>query len=335
MNHISRIGSVWRVVLCVPAAGLQPVDAVPITALAFAPDGSALVSNGDRCLDLRSSIDGATQSLVACDLPKIASIAFAPGGKMLAVGGGEPGVRGEVRLLSWPSGKLLQRLTNHTDVVTQVAFDSAGSRLGVASADHTAGVWHLTEKSEPDIAFTLTGHAGPVLALAFSPSGQSLVTAGADRSLKVWSSGDGRLLRSFSHHTEAIHTLAFRPGASAAEAAPVTCATGGDDRTVRLWQPEIGRMVRIVRRHEGPVFALAWSTDATALFSAGKEGIIRRIDATSDTIKNQWQAHDDWIYSLAASPDGTTLASGDWSGRVRIHDLRAMERAPIKEGRNP
>lgn len=335
MHSVIRIGSAWRVVLCLPAAGLQPVGAVPVTALAFAPDGSALVSNGDRCLVVRSPINAATQSKVVCDLPKITSIAFAPGGKMLAVGGGEPGVRGEVRLLSWPAGKVLHRLTNHTDVVTQVAFDSVGSRLGVASADHTAHVWHLAEKSGPAIVFTLTGHAGPVLALAFSPSGQSLVTAGADRSLKVWSSGDGRLVRSSSHHTEAIQALAFRPRASAAEVAPVTCATGGDDRTVRLWQPEIGRMVRIVRHHDGPVFALAWSTNATALFSAGKEGIIRRIDASSDTIKNQWQAHDDWIYALAASPDGTTLASGDWSGSVRIHDLRAMEQEPVKEGRSP
>ncbi len=318
------------------SSGTQPLRAVPVTALAFSPDGAALVSNGDRRLDIRSPKDAAIQRHVACDLPKITSLAFAPNRRLLAVGGGEPGVAGEVRLLSWPEGKVLHRLTNYTDVVTRVAFDAEGRRLGVASSDHTATVWKFNEKAEPAATFTLTGHAGPVLAIAFSPSGQSIVTASADRSLKVWAAEDGRLLRSFSHHTEAIHALAFRPRAGAKEDFPVTCATAGDDRTVRIWQPEIGRMVRIVRQHEGPVFALAWSTDATVLFSAGKEGIIRRIDGNSDTIQAQWRAHDDWIYALAVSPAGATLASGDWSGSVRVHDLRRFDSQPPRtEVRQP
>jgi hypothetical protein len=32
------------------------------------------------------------------------------------------------------------------------------------------------------------------------------------------------------------------------------------------------------RQHEGAVFALAWAPDGGAIFSGGKEGIIRRID---------------------------------------------------------
>jgi len=327
--------TVFSVALLV-TGGVNLLCAAPVTALVFSPDGEDLISNGDRRLDIRSPKDAIIQRHLACDLPKITTIAFAPNGQLLAVGGGEPGVRGEALLLSWPEGKLLHRLTNHIDVVTQVAFDAEGKRLGVASSDHSARVWQLSEKAAPATAFTLTGHAGPVLAIAFSPSGQTIVTASADRSLKVWSSADGRLLRSFSHHTEAIHVLAFRPLIGTEESAPVTCASSGDDRTVRVWQPEIGRMVRIVRQHEAPVFALAWSTDGTSLFSAGKEGIIRRIDGASDTIQAQWHAHDDWIYALALSPDRAALASGDWSGSVRIHNLRSIDIPPPKtEARQP
>src|SRR6185295_17784754 len=104
---------------------------------------------------------------------------------------------------------------------------------------------------------------------------------------------------------------------------PASCASGSGDRTARIWQPEIGRMVRIIRQHRGPVLALAWAPDGRSIFSAGKESVIRRFDAESDSLLSEWPANADWIYALAASPDGSRLASGDWSGKVQIHDLAA------------
>jgi WD40 repeat protein len=149
-----------------------------------------------------------------------------------------------------------------------------------------------------------------------------------DRSLKVWSAADGKLVRSFGQHTDAVQALAFRPATADWPAAPPFCSSGGDDRTVRVWQPTIGRMVRIVRRHEGAVLALAFTPDGRALFSAGKEGIIRRIDSDSDEVLGEWRASDEWIYSLAISPDGRTLATGDWSGVIRWWSVGERELQP-------
>lgn len=317
----SRIRRAFHAVLLFASLTFKAF-AVPVTALAFTPDGTALLSNGDRKVEVRSPKDAAIQRRLECDLPKIAALAFNHDGSLLAAGGGEPGVRGEVWLFTWPEGKLKHRVKGHKDLVTSIAFDAANRTLAAASADHTAQLWKLAADHPPELSRTLTGHAGPVLAIAFSSLENIVVTASADRSLKVWSTLDGRLLRTLGQHTEAIHTLAFKPpDKSYAGPGPVTCATGSDDRTVRLWQPETGRMVRIIRQHEAPVFALAWLPNGRAFFSAGKEGIIRRIDGSSDTIQSSWRTHDDWIYALAVSPDGTTLASSDWSGTVRIHNI--------------
>lgn len=300
----------------------EPI-AVPITALAFSPDGSALISNGSRRLDVRSVHDGSVNSHVACDLPKITAAAFQPHGDILAVAGGEPSVRGEVRLFDWRTQKVSQRLTNQDDVATSVAFNRSGTLLGVASADHSASVWRMaTDSANFTRIFTLAGHAGPVLAIAFSPADRTVVTASADRSIKVWSTEDGRLLRTFNHHLESVNALAFRPLAAAEDpASPRACASASDDRTVRIWQPEIGRMVRIIRQHRAPAFALVYAADGRSVFSAGKEGRIRRFDADSDTLLTEWSASTDWIYALALSPDGMKLASGDWSGTVLLRDL--------------
>ncbi len=293
------------------------LQAVPVTALAFSPDGSALVNNGDRAIEVRSPKDAAVQRRIECPLPKITTLAFSPDGRWLAAAGGEPGVRGEAVLFSWPDGVLKHRFGNHEDIIASVAIDAAGRHLVTASADHSAKVWSLADGTPPAEALTLEGHSAAVLAAAFSPGNGSVVTASADRSLKVWSVTDGKLQRSLGHHTEAVHALAFRPAGDG----PATCASAGDDRTVRLWQPEIGRMVRIVRNHDGPVLALAWSPDGRQLFSAGQEAIIRRINGDSDVIEKEWRSGTDWIYALAVSPDGVTLAAGDWSGSVKLHIL--------------
>jgi WD40 repeat protein len=299
------------------APGLR---AAPVTSLAYSPDGAALVSNGTRTLDVRSATDGAVKRRIPCDLARITTLAFHPRGGLLAVGGGSPGLRGELAIVDWKQERILLRQTNHTDLVNAVAFDATGSLLAVASADQAARLWRVAENGTALVeTAALTGHTGPVLAIAFSPDGQSVVTASADRSLKVWSVRDGRLLRSLNYHTEPVHTVVFRPRPSDAAGGPsATCASAGDDRTVRVWQPGIGRMVRIIRRHDGPIFALAYSPDGATLYSAGREGVVRRLDAESDAVLEAWPAQPDWIYALAVSPDGRRLATGDWTGAVRV-----------------
>jgi len=300
--------------------GARIGTASPITALAFSPDGSALVSNGARRIDVRSPKDGSIQRSIACPMPKVTSIAFNRTGTLLTAAGGIPGVSGALMLFDWRGGKVLCQFTNQSDLATSVAFDATGSLLGAAGADHLGRVWKIEEAgSKLTEAFALKGHAGPVRSIAFSPTGKTVVTAGADRAIKVWSTSDGSLLRTFSHHTESVNTIVFRHG-STGENAPAMCASAADDHTVRIWQPEKGRMLRIIRQHQGPIFTLVFSPGGEALFSAGKEGIVRRLDPESDAVLAEWRAHDDWIYALAISSDGSRMATGDWNGKVRVWD---------------
>ena len=52
---------------------------------------------------------------------------------------------------------------------------------------------------------------------------------------------------------------------------------------------------------------------------------MRVIDADSDAILGEWAAHDDWVHALAVSPDGKSLATGDWAGNVRLWELGARQ----------
>ena len=307
--------------LCLSLNGGTPQ--VPASALAFSPDGSRLLVGRHQAIQVYDVAGKKSVTSITCAFPKISSFAFANGGRLLLVAGGTPGASGGVQLFDWPAGRLVQSLTNRADMATAVAVSPAGDTVALAGTDHLVELLKLDSAGRKLLPLhTLTDHSRPVLAAAFSPDGQRLVTASVDRSIKVWDAATGKLQRSFSHHTDIVHCLAFRPRTMVGgEPVPFYCASGSDDKTVRVWQPEIGRMVRIVRSHEGPVFAVAWSRDGTRLFSAGKEGVIRVIDANSDEILHHWTAHGDWIYALALSPDGITLASSDWRGVIRLWSL--------------
>lgn len=308
-----------RLLLCLLLFAYGKAQAAPVTALAFSPDGAALVAAaGDQVL-LRSPHTGDALDAIPCAGMRVATLAFSPDGTLLAVGGGTPGEKGEVRLLDWPARKWLGSFAENHDIITSVAFSPDGQRLATACADHTARVHTIADRGQRLTGqLVLTGHTGPVQAVAFSPDGKLLVTASMDRSIKVWSAADGKPVRSLGHHTDAVQCLAFRPHATGEP----LCATAGDDRTVRIWQPAIGRMVRIVRGHDSPILALAFAPDGHSLFSAGQEGIVRQIDAASDAVLNQWRASSDWIHHLALSPDGRHLATGDWAGQVAVRALR-------------
>lgn len=302
-------------------ATTAPAATQPVTACCFTLDGSSIVVARHNAVSVVSAANGRAERELPVAIPRTCDMAFNGDGTLLAIAGGVPGSSGKVVIWNWKARAAVGEITGFSDLVTSVAFSADGA-IAAASADRSGAVYSLGDAGKrPQRTAELIGHAGPVLDVRFSPDGKTVVTASADRSIKVWEAG-GKLLRTLTHHTDIVHCLAIRPtGAGAADAPPWSCASGSDDKTVRIWQPGIGRMVRIVRKHEGAIFALAYTPSGAILFSAGADGVIRAIDADSDQIRFEFKASDDWIYALAVSPDGTSLASGDWAGNIKLWKL--------------
>ena len=312
----------------------------PVTACVFSRDGTSLLVARENEVLVMSTRDGTVARVLKPALQKVTSLAWCRNGEILAVAGGVPGVSGAVVLLDWTTGRALDSGGGFGDLATSVSLSPDGKTLAAASADRTVRLFAFPEGTErlKPIA-RLEGHAGAVLSVLFGRDGATVVSGSADRSVKVWDPSGGRLLRTLSNHTGAVHCLGLRPTLpDVGGSSPDSCASGGDDHTLRIWQPRIGRMVRIVRKHEGPIFCVAYCPNGSALYSAGAEGIVRMIDADSDTIVKQWRASDDWIYSLAVSPDGTQVATGDWTGEVKLWQVsnqavRLTVRPPLAKGR--
>jgi WD40 repeat protein len=218
----------------------------------------------------------------------------------LAVGGGNPAREGIVEIFSWPEGKSLDILREHTDSVMAVAWRDASS-LASASLDRSIILWDL-QTGTPIQQFK--GHSRGVSSLCFLNDKEMMVSTGIDQNVRVWNVASGELIRSMNNHTLPVPDLALRPG----DTGLPMVASAGEDRTVRLWQPTIGRMVRFVRLKAEPL-SVAWLNDGSMIVVACTDDHIRLIDPELVTVTQEIPAIDGWAYALAVHPTDPSTSS--------------------------
>lgn len=301
--------------LVLPVARTRGEDAaapkVPITALAFSPDGNKVITGSQAGIEIRTWPELKIDRSLKTSLAHVHDLAFSPDGKTLAAAGGSPGEKGQVERFSWPEAESQSTISRHDDLVYRIAWQLDGEGFATASADQRV-LLHSGDNAEPR---SLAGHSRPVLAVAYLPDGQTIVSAGVDQSLRVWNAADGRLLRTLDNHTAAVHDIAVRPGKF--EGPPVV-ASAAADRTVRLWQPTRGRLMRFARLPSPPL-AIAWTSDGGRLLASCVDGRVRVLDPDTLVISADLPALAGWAYSLAISPDDKfALVGGDKLVSVKL-----------------
>ena len=70
---------------------------------------------------------------------------------------------------------------------------------------------HTNEPVIDDTLDFLEVHIGPLTALAALPDNQHALSGSADATVKLFNVNDGTVLRTFTHHTNDVHTLALLP----------------------------------------------------------------------------------------------------------------------------
>lgn len=73
--------------------------------------------------------------------------------------------------------------------------------------------------------------------------------------------------------------------------------------------------------HDGAIHALTFGLGGQALFSAGKDRVVRQWDIGGAKESASFHGHNDPVYCLAAHANGRVLASGGADGRPRLWDV--------------
>jgi WD40 repeat protein len=292
----------------IPAA--YPVT-VPITALAFNPDGQQLAASGYHEITFWKIADGALDRRVAGLSERTYGIVYSGDGKWLATASGDPGQYGLVRLWSLREGgvKPVRDLAESQDAVFAVAFSSDGKWLATAGADRIIRVY---ETETGKLLVQIEDHADWIFDIAFSPDGKRLASASRDKTSKVFDVVKKESLVTFTGHGQPVYTVAFSPDGKAV-------ATGGEDNEIRVWTAEgEAKQVREIGGFGGTVFKLRYSPDGNFLAACSGDKSVRVFKAQNGSQVRSLSGHADWVYSLAFSPDSKTLASGSWDGEVRL-----------------
>lgn len=239
----------------------------------------------------------------------VRSVAFSPDGSRLASGAGMPSRFGEVKIWNPVTRELVRGWEGHTDCIYSVAFSPDGSVLATASYDRLIKLWEVETGRE---IRSISGHVDAVYSLAFNSSGDRLASASADRTVKLWDVASGRQLGTpLSGSTAELFAMAFYPGGD-------RIAAAGMDKMIRIWDlgADGGILAGSVFSHEGPVVDLSLTPDGKTLISAGADGRVKFWDAHALEERKALEAQPDTVLALAVSPSGATVAVGRYDGMV-------------------
>jgi hypothetical protein len=289
-------------------------QAIPITAIAFSPDGKSIVTSGYHELAIWNADDAQLMRRIKNVGQRVFGLAFSPDGQTLAVGCGEPGRSGEVRLIDFNTGETTGVIAKSTDVVLDLAYRPGTAQLAIAAADSSIRIVNTETLEE---VRTIASHADWVTAVAWSDDGTRLASASRDKSAKVYDGETGDLLISYLGHGAAVRGVSIL-------ADNLQVVSVGADHKLHRWDIEGGKKVAEVGVG-GEGFKLI--RDGSQLIVPCADKRLLQIDLSNNQIVQTYQGHNDWVLTACYGPtptaeEGTrSIASGSFDGEVRLWNI--------------
>ncbi len=279
---------------------------LPITALAFSPDGAWLAVSGYREVTLWNAADGTLVRRIKNVAERTFGLAFNPAGNLLAVAGGVPGQLGEVRLYDPAQGTLVRDLAAMSDVAQAVAFSPDGTKLAASSADRSIRIFDVAAGTQ---SVLIEDHADWVLAIAWSADGTKLVSASRDKTSKVFDATNGEAQVTYSGHGQTVNSACFNADGSEVYSA-------GADRKIHQWKVADAAKTGEIAGYGYDVNKVLMA--AGQVYSASSDKTVRQHTVEKREQVRALSGHNDWVYALDLHVPSGRLASGSFDGEVRI-----------------
>ncbi|MEV5848805.1 hypothetical protein AB0M32_43250 [Streptomyces sp. NPDC051985] len=291
-----------------------------VAAVAFVRGRAMAVSDTGHVWDVATDRVKTTLS-APCSLEM--TVTFSPDGHTVATGGHDR----KIFLSDLDTGRLRATLTTDSlDSLESVAFSPDGRSVATGSGSGTVRLWDAaTGRAEA----SLTGHRTAVRTLAFSPDGTTLASGSDDGTVRLWDVSSRRPRITLTGHTDAVNAVAFSPDGA-------TLASGDSSGTLRLWNAASRRPRATLREPGIDTTTVAFGPDGTTLAIGASsrrspDSRVRLWNTATGEITRlpPGRGHN---VSIAFSPDGGTVASGDSLGTVTLWDTATGRRKKTLHG---
>jgi len=330
-KRVATVGADANVRLWDPTSGeefltLPLEDALDPRGVAFSEDGKrvAVASNGINFVEMWDATTGEkllNSSFGLSDRPL--DITFSLDGKLAAIGGHDR----KAEVWDTATEKVLYTLSGHSGPVNGVAFSPDGKHLVTASWDYTAREWDLTPAKE---ALFIPINPPWSRVVSYSPDGTRLLTVSSkENAAKIWNAISGEEMQTLSGLTTPLNWTAYSPDGKK--------VAGIYDKTIIIWDAKTGGELMTLSGHKDRVFSIVFSPDGNHLASGSANGELLIWDMADGKVSLILQGptigssplasvQGYAILSIAYSPDGKYLVSGDSDGFGIIWDAATGEK---------
>lgn len=205
----------------------------------------------------------------------------------------------------------------------------------LSSLELAEGVEQNAEPVKLKSLTTLKAHEKDINALDVAPNDALLASASQDKTLKVYaltfaagkdgkgSRGEMKLLGTCKGHKRGVWSVRFAK-------AERVLASGGGDRTVRIWSLDDYSCLRVLEGHSNSVLRIEWlgspvsglegqaQSKGGRIASAGADGLVKLWDARGEECLSTLDGHDDKVWALASTRDGSAIVSGGADGLMNL-----------------
>ncbi len=305
-----------------PASGsmqdLLEQSGVQLLGLSWSPDGASLAVTSDvagsltiwdvRQREIRQSAILAQGAVTA--------LAYAASGEALVSGG----LNGLVKVHLFAEDRDIP-LSGGAPTSQYVAFASSNELVAVSETGEVV----LIDLSNGSVSRQFEGLDGLALTIDVTRD-QRLIAAGNDRGeVAIWERETGALQRTLRGLNGPVFALAFNADGSQIAAAS---NRSPEQPVVIVWDLQRGEERTSFSGHTAPITAIDMPAGQDAVASSSSDGTLKiwAADSGEELLDLTASAEQRWYSSLAFSPDGKLMATGDLIGQVELWDVVRGER---------
>ena len=274
--------------------------------------------------ELRHTLTEQHTGQVANLLDYSGSVVFSPDEQKLLIVSVSEYIDPDIKLWDVNTGELLHSFTGHTGKLFRVVFSPDGQKLLIASwyysnePTHNINLWDV---NTGELLHSFTGDMGGVDAV-FSPDGLTLATRPhSSGAINLWHVETGSLQHTLMTDAYRFDDVVFSPDGQ-------TLISSDSNNNVLMWDVKTGTVRKPLTGNRYYYYGLQrflFSPDGQTLAGAGYNEVALW-DLKTGELLQSLIGHSGWIYDVAFSPDGLTLASASsQDGTINFWDVNTGE----------